>query len=254
VPHHEAAIYSSSGDDGMTTTRKKLLVGSLLLAAIVVSGLPICASGAGLPRLAKGAVILAFGDSLTFGTGAAAEESYPAVLERLVGRRVVNEGIPGEISGEGLERLPEVLKREKPALLILCHGANDLLRFLDKRRIAANLRAMIRLAREKGVAVLLVAVPLLDITLSPEPLELEITTKKGAAIRIAVPSPGITLSPAPLYREIAAEMGLPVEEETLTMVLSDGSLKSDFIHPNTAGYRRLAGSIAVLLRKSGAVE
>jgi len=195
-----------------------------------------------------------FGDSLTFGTGAAPEESYPAVLERLVGRRVVNEGVPGEITGEGLERLPEVLEREKPALLILCHGANDLLRFLDKRRVAFNLRAMIRLAREKGAAVVLVAVLSLGITLSPEPFCLEIVTEKGAAVLIAVPSPGITLSPAPLYREIAAEMGLPVEEEALTMVLSDGSLRSDFIHPNAAGYRRLAESIAALLRNSGAVE
>jgi acyl-CoA thioesterase-1 len=238
----------------MITTRRKLLVGSLLLAVIVVSSLPVCASGAGLPRLAKDAVVLAFGDSLTFGTGVAPEESYPAVLERLIGRRVVNEGIPGEISGEGLERLPETLKREKPALLILCHGANDLLRFLDKRRVAANLRAMIRLARKNGVAIVLVAVPLLGITLSPEPVYLEIPTEKGASVRIAVPSPGITLLPAPLYGEIAVEMVLPVEEETLTMVLSDGSLKSDFIHPNAAGYRRLAESIAVLLRKSGAVE
>ena len=195
-----------------------------------------------------------FGDSLTYGTGAAPEESYPAVLERLIGRRVVNEGIPGEISDEGLERLPEVLKREKPALLILCHGANDLLRFLDKRQVAANLRAMIRLAREKGAAVVLVAVPFLGNTLSPEPFYLEIITEKGATVRIAVPSPGITLSPAPLYREIAAEMDLPIEEEALTMVLSDGSLRSDFIHPNAAGYRRLAESIAVLLRKSSAVE
>jgi acyl-CoA thioesterase-1 len=237
----------------MITTRKILLV-LQLLTVIVVSGLPVCASGAGLPRLAKDAVILAFGDSLTFGTGAAPEESYPSVLERLIGRPVVNEGVPAETSGEGLERLPEVLKREKPAILILCHGANDLLRFLDKRQIAANLRSMIRLAREKGTAVVLVAVPLLGITLSPEPFYLEIPTEKGAAVRIAVPSPGITLSPAPLYREIALEMGLLIEEETLTMVLSDGYLKSDLIHPNAAGYRKLAEAIAALLKKSGAVE
>ena len=205
--------------------KRKLFV-SLLLTIMLSAVLMACSSSTKLPLLAGDAVILAFGDSLTFGTGAALGESYPAVLERLVGRRVVNEGVPGEITSEGLERLPEVLKREKPVLLILCHGANDLLRFLDKRQAVSNLRAMIRLAREKGAVVVLVGVPSL----------------------------GITLSPEPSYLEIAAEMKIPIEEETLTKVLSDGFLKSDVIHPNAAGYRKLAESIADLLRQSGAVE
>ena len=237
----------------MIPKRTKPLI-FLLLMIIVVIGLPICATGAGLPLLAKNAVILAFGDSLTFGTGAAPRESYPAVLERLVGRRVVNEGIPGEITGEGLARLPEVLKREKPALLLLCHGANDLLRVLDKRQAAANLRAMIRLTREKGAAVVLIAVPLPGIALSPEPLYLEIVTEKGATVRIAVPSLGITLSPEPLYREIATEMELPLEENALTTILSNETLLSDPIHPNAAGYRQLAESIASLLKRTGALN
>jgi len=78
--------------------------------------------------------------------------------------------------------------------------------------------------------------------------------RRIAVILIAVPSPGIALSPPPFYREIAAEMKLPIEEKVLTTVLSDGSLKSDYIHPNAAGYRKLAESIAALLKKSGAVE
>jgi lysophospholipase L1-like esterase len=185
-----------------------------------------CSSGNKSPRLAKDAVILAFGDSLTFGNGATLDESYPAILEHLVGRRVVNSGVPGEVTAEGLSRLPEVLEREKPALLILCHGGNDLLRRLNQKQTANNLRAMIRLAQARGIAVVI----------------------------IAVPSPGIALSPPALYREIAAEMKIPLEENALTMVLSDGALKSDYIHPNAAGYRRLAESIAALLKKSGAVE
>jgi len=225
VPRHEAAFYSLYGDNGMITKRKKLLVfGLLTIMASAV--LMACSSSAKSPRLASDAVIVAFGDSLTFGTGATLEESYPAILERLVGRRVVNSGVPGEVTGEGLSRLPEVLEREKPALLILCHGGNDLLRRLDQKQIANNLRAMIRLARERGVAVVI----------------------------IAVPSPGIALSPPPFFREIAGEMKIPCEENALAMVLSDGSLKSDYIHPNAAGYRRLAESIAALLKKSGAVE
>lgn len=197
-----------------------------LLAVVAGIVLMACSSDARLPRLAGDAVILAFGDSLTFGTGAAPAESYPAVLERLVGRRVVNSGVSGEVTGQGLPRLPEVLAREKPALLILCHGGNDLLRRSGQQQTAANLRAMIRLARERGVDVVI----------------------------IAVPSPGLSLTPPSFYREIATEMKIPVEEEILTKVLSDGSLRSDYIHPNAAGYRRLAEAIAALLKRNGAVE
>lgn len=220
----EAAFYLPYCDNGMITKKNKLLViGPLIIMASIV--LTACSSGAKSPRLADDAVILAFGDSLTFGTGTTSEESYPAVLERLVGRRVVNSGVPGEVTGEGLSRLPEVLEEEKPALLILCHGGNDLLRHLDQQQTAANLRAMIRLAQERGVAVVI----------------------------ISVPSPGIALSPPPFYRETAEEMNIPFDENALAMMLSDRSLKSDYIHPNAAGYRRLAESIAALLKKSGAV-
>lgn len=199
---------------------------SLWLTIITAALLWACSSAARLPPLPGGAVILAFGDSLTFGTGAAPAESYPAVLERLVGRRVVNAGVPGETAGQGLSRLPELLAREKPALLILCHGGNDLIRRMNQQETANHLRAMVRLAKERGVAVLL----------------------------LAVPSLGLSLSPPRFYREVADEADLPIEEEALPLILADGSLKSDFIHPNAAGYRRLAESVAALLKKCGAVE
>jgi lysophospholipase L1-like esterase len=218
-------LYPASGDHGMSSERRNVLI-SLSLIILVSVSLSACSSGARLPRLAGSAVILAFGDSLTFGTGAEPMESYPTVLEHLVGRRVVNAGVPGELTSEGLARLPEMLDREKPALLILCHGGNDLLRGLKRQQTNSNLRAMIRLAREQGVPVVL----------------------------IAVPSPGMSLSPPSFYREIATELGLPLEEKTLLAVLSDGSLKSDYIHPNAAGYRHLAESLAILLRNNGAVE
>src|SRR5665811_2285947 len=74
-----------------------------------------------LPLLAADATILAFGDSITHGTGVGDSESYPAVLTTLTGRKVVNSGVPGEVSGTGVQRLPELLEREHPSLLILCH-------------------------------------------------------------------------------------------------------------------------------------
>ena len=52
----------------------------------------------------------------------------------------------------------------------------------------------------------------------------------------------------------AGEAFSAIEEKALPTILSDGSLKSDYIHPNAAGYRMLAESIAALLKKSDAVE
>jgi lysophospholipase L1-like esterase len=206
-------------------SRKYIVLVLLLLAIIAGDSQVACSDDVKLPRLANNAVILAFGDSLTYGTGAEQTESYPAVLEQLIGRRVVNAGIPGEETGEGLSRLPQVLQKEKPALMIICHGGNDLLRLLNQQQAANNLRDMIRLAQKQGVAVVL----------------------------ISVPTPDMFLSPTHMYREIAKDLAVPLEDEIIFAVLADGSLRSDYIHPNAAGYRRIAEALATLLRESGAI-
>lgn len=57
--------------------------------------------------------MLALGDSLTFGTGAAPDASYPAVLAGLTGWRIVNAGVPGDTAAQALERLPESLRSDQ---------------------------------------------------------------------------------------------------------------------------------------------
>ena len=57
-----------------------------------------------LRPLTNSSVVLAFGDSLTFGTGANEATSDPAVLANLIGRQVVRSGVPGEVSADGLAR------------------------------------------------------------------------------------------------------------------------------------------------------
>ena len=178
-----------------------------------------------LPPLDPSAIVLAFGDSLTFGTGASPGESYPAQLERLIGRKVVAQGVPGEVSAQGLARLPGVIEATAPRLLVLCHGGNDFLRKLPESEAAANVRAMVRLAREKGVAVVL----------------------------IGVPKPGISPSPAAFYAEIAQEFAVPYEGSILKTVLTDNELKSDWVHPNAKGYARVAEAVAGLLKKAQAL-
>jgi acyl-CoA thioesterase I len=216
----------SNGTEAKVTLRisyTQILRFSLVMICLVFWA---CASEPKLPRLADDAVILAFGDSLTYGTGAVSTESYPAVLASLVGKQVINAGVPGEVTAEGLARLPELLGRERPSLLILCHGGNDLLRRFDLNKTKMNLEAMIKLAKDRHVAVILVAVP----------------------------APGLFLNPPSLYKEVAAEQGISLEEEILPTILSDGTLKADYIHPNAAGYRLLAESINTLLKKRGALD
>ncbi|MGE0919659.1 arylesterase [Trichlorobacter lovleyi] len=184
-----------------------------------------CSSAPLLQPLPPDAVVLAFGDSLTAGTGATPETSYPAVLSRLIGRTVVNAGIPGEVTAAGLARLAETLDREKPALVLLCLGGNDFLQRLDQAKTGENLRSMVRMMRERGVAVVLIGVPRLG---------------------FGVDVPG-------WYAELAKEAGVPYEGKLLKRILADRSLKSDPIHPNAAGYQQLAEGLAAVLKKNGAL-
>jgi lysophospholipase L1-like esterase len=112
-----------------------------------------------LPPLATSDVIVAFGDSLTYGTGAAEHESYPAVLAQLVGRPVVRAGVPGEVTAQGLRRLPAVLDEHQPRLVIVCLGGNDMLRKIASAEIKRNLEGMLRELRARGIPAVLVGVP-----------------------------------------------------------------------------------------------
>ena len=191
-----------------------------------VFGLFLLCTGCGhrptIHPLSDSAVILAFGDSLTAGNGAARDETYPAVLAERTGYRVINAGVPGELSADGLLRLPELLQSEQPDLVILCHGGNDLLKKRNEATLTANLESMIQLARQAGAEVIL----------------------------IGVPQFGLRLKSAPLYRDIAEKYNLPFDEKTLPEILSTPALKSDPIHPNAAGYRQLAEAIDRLIRTS----
>jgi len=179
-----------------------------------------------IPSLPSDARILAFGDSLTHGTGAAPEESYPAVLAELTGLEVISKGIPGETSADGLKRLPAVLDETQPDLLILIHGGNDILQRLPQAETEQNLRAMIHEARNRNIPV----------------------------VMLAVPRMGLLLSPTLLYERIARLEQVPIDLETLPDILSDLNRKSDQIHPNAQGYADLARAVFNLLQKYGAVE
>lgn len=156
----------------------KAVIAKLLLVGILLGLVGCDETAVSLKPLSDDAIILAFGDSLTFGTGAQPEQSYPALLADLTGRKVINAGIPGELSSDGKIRLSQVLKDTQPDLVILCHGANDLLRKQSRQQLQANLQAMVDEITDNGAQVVLIAVPALGINLAPVPLYLEVAEKK----------------------------------------------------------------------------
>jgi acyl-CoA thioesterase-1 len=192
---------------------------SIFIYALLCAG---CDSGPRLAPFSQDAVVLAFGDSLTYGTGAPAGQSYPDVLARLIGRPVVNVGVPGEISADGLTRLPTMLARYQPSLVILCHGGNDFLRRLDQDQTSHNLNAMVALIRSQGADVVLVGVPKL----------------------------GFGLDVPDFYDKIAKQNAVPLEKDILIDLLEDSAMKSDAIHPNATGYERMAHAIYQLIDKA----
>ncbi|GGX52915.1 arylesterase [Saccharospirillum salsuginis] len=192
------------------------------LIAVLLMG---CSQDPSLQPLHSGSRILAFGDSLTEGVGADDAAAYPAVLSSLTGLEVINAGISGEISAEGLRRLPTVLDRYEPDLVVLCHGGNDLLRKMDPALTKANLAAMIELIREHGAEVVL----------------------------ISVPEPGIFLSSADYYAEVAKAYDVPVEDDILTELQGDSGMKSDRVHFNAAGYSAMAQAVKRLMEQNGAL-
>ncbi len=192
--------------------RNIFIISLIFFPGLLLTG---CDAGPGITPIDRNSVILAFGDSLTHGTGAAAEQSYPAVLGRMLGQRIVNLGIPGEVTAEGLKRLPAVLDEYNPTLVILCHGGNDFLRRHNQEETKRNLGSMIGLIRERGADIILIGVPKL----------------------------GFGLDVPEFYAAIAEQNQVPYESSILLELLGDSDMKSDPIHPNATGYRLMAEAV-----------
>ncbi len=198
---------------------KKIAIISLLIVVTIYFSLHKNQSKQNI-ELNPQSLILAFGDSLTYGYGVSQKFSYPSQLAKKSGLVVINAGISGEISSNGLKRLPSLLKYN-PDLVILCHGANDILRKMPLDNTKINLLKMIELIRASGAKVLLVGVP-----------------------RFSV----FGIKTHPLYKEVADESGVIYEDEIVAFVEADTSLKSDRIHPNELGYEMMADKFLTFIK------
>jgi acyl-CoA thioesterase I len=206
------------------TRRRVFLVAGLSAAALAA-----CARKQKMAAVPAGATVLALGDSITHGTGASPETSYPAVLAQLTGWNVVNAGVPGDTSAGALARLPGLLQQHAPRLVLVSIGGNDFLRRLSPTDTRSNIRSICRQSAAAGAQVLLVGVP------------------EANAMAAAARS----LSDHPMYVDLAGELKVPLHAGGWAKVLNDPALRSDPIHANAQGYEAFARALAQRLRDLG---
>ena len=204
------------------TTRRGFAARTLALGAAALLGTALAGCGRSQGKaqpVPAGSTVLALGDSLTYGTGASAETSYPTVLAELTGWNVVNAGVPGDTSAQALARLPALLAEHRPKLVIVSIGGNDFLRKLPESDTRANVHAACKLALESGAQVLLVAVP-----------------------RATVAAALGQMTDHALYAEVAKDLNIPLQREGWGEVLAQAELRSDQVHANAKGYAQFARS------------
>jgi acyl-CoA hydrolase len=202
---------------------------TFLMAAAGGALLAACGRSAKLPSIPAGSAVLAFGDSVTYGTGASPGEDWPTLLGAMTGWRVVNAGIPGDTAEAGKGRVGSLLEEHRPALVIVEIGGNDFLRRRSQKAVKEDIRQILSTVRTSGAAVILVAVPELSLM--------------GAVTRRP--------SDAALYAELGKEEKVPVISDVFSDILGQPELCSDQIHPNARGYRQMADGIDAALKKLG---
>lgn len=195
---------------------------SVRFAAVVLACSVALSSGCGKDPAGPtttDADVIAFGDSITFGTGTTGDNHYSAVLSRRVGEDIVKSGIPGDTTGSALSRLDGTVLARNPKLVIVLLGGNDLLQNVPVQTRISNITAIVQRIRGAGAAVILVG-------LGSPPLD---------------PFDG-TL-PA-----LASSTGSTYVANILDGIFGVPSLMADSIHPNNAGHAIIADRLEPPLR------
>jgi acyl-CoA thioesterase-1 len=198
---------------------------SFLVLVLCLAGLPVQAAA---PR-----PLLVLGDSLSAAHGIAQRDGWVALLEARLAqqpaaRPVVNASISGETTAGGLARLPSLLEKHHPALVVLELGANDGLRGLPLATVRANLAAMLEQIEAAGAHALLVGI--------------ELPVNYGPRYRDGLRT---------MYRDLATEFNVPLVPFLLEGVALDPALmQEDGLHPTAAGQPRVLENVWPVLQQA----
>lgn len=214
-------------------TIKRYLVIFLILAATGFLWFRGCRPDyVNLPPAAQGPWV-AFGDSLTEGYGASQGHDYPALLGQRLGIPIQNFGKGGETSSDALQRAGQIAAELKPRVVLLCFGGNDSLQGEPASRTFANLGQLIDRFHSEGSFVVLLGV-------------------RSASLRD---------KNAAHFRALAKTKRVLHVPDILKGLAFKPVYMSDAIHPNDAGYARIAervekalGPVLAKLKHSEAVS
>lgn len=178
----------------------------------------------------KGKNIVCFGDSITFGYGVNPGEDYPAALAKMVSHPVINAGIDGDTTFDGLKRIETDALQKDPRLVVVEFSGNDFLKKIPKEETFKNISRMVDEIQSAG-AIAAIADVSAGMFFRDYRIGLSRLAKEKKAIFIPSLLKGIITTP---------------------------NLKSDFLHPNAEGYiliaRRVQRAIGPYLRRNSATE
>lgn len=195
---------------------------NLVIVLLVICGLVCgCVKQDVANIAAKGDMIICFGDSITFGYGAGPGEDYPTALAKMVALKVVNAGVSGDTTFEALKRLDSDVLSKKPRLVIVEFCGNDFLKKVPIKDTVNNLDEIITRIQDSGSMVALV-----DISAGMFFKDYRRVFKKLARDKKAIFIPAV-----------------------LSKVITNPSMKSDFLHPNQRGYQIVASRIHKAISK-----
>lgn len=159
----------------------------------------------------SGTDIIALGDSLVAGTGGSDGHDFVTLLAEKIGQPIVNLGVSGDTSAKALERI-SALDDYKPKVVIVLLGGNDRLRGIPQEETFANLAEIIENIQNRGAIVLLLGI-------------------RGAIL---------TDPYAEEFYALRQKHGTAYVPDVLSGLIGRSQYMSDRVHPNDAGYARIA--------------
>lgn len=173
-------------------------------------------------------VCVAIGDSITRG----GKVTYPALLSRMIGKWVINLGVSGDHSIDGVRMVDRCLATYRPGYLLILFGANDVLHERSCDAYIENLRYMIRAAkRNRTIPILATMTPMIG----SHRLYAPGVTNYNVKVRELARAEGVSLCDLELHFMAAG-------------VTWGALMQTDGLHPNDEGLRLIAQSFRDLMR------